>query len=546
MGFNITKNNQSLKKIFIHIVLMLCLTASFAQPLELQGDLRVHDPVMVKEGDTYYIFSTGPGISIKTSKDKIHWKNSGRVFDKDALPAWHKNDIPEQDGHLWAPDISYRNGKYHLYYSVSAWMNFNSSIGYATNATLNAEDPRYEWVDEGKVIDFRTGGEGVNVIDPNIFVDVDKRVWLLYGSYKAGLRMTELNVRTGLLAAKSPTLTTLTTALGEGVFLIKDENYYYIFASRGICCKGLESNYQVVVGRAENLQGPYLTKDGGSWMDNKYSVMLAGSYEEPGRGHNGFFTEGDTTYMLYHAYSRKADGKSLLNICPLYVDSSGWPTPEHTGKLFKRVDASQGRNAGKKVACVGNSITEGAAASNRAATSYVARLSAMLGNNYNVGNFGLSGATACRNTYKPYLSTKSFSDAVAFQPDVVTIMLGTNDSQPRVWNTGDFAASFEADLTAMVDTFLSLKSKPKVYLCLPIPIVPNTRWPHQPEVLAGKIIPKIKNVARQKNLEIIDCYTPLLDCAACYPDNDKLHPNDMGHELMAKQLYAMLKSYFKK
>lgn len=134
----------------------------------LKGDIRVHDPVMIKEGDTYYVFYTGKGIPVKTSKDKIHWRNAGRVFDTTALPAWHKTDIPNQ-----APDIIYYKGRYYLYYSVSAWMNFNSSIELATNTTLDPIKPDYKWIDEGQVISYKNGGEGVNVIDPNMFVDKD-------------------------------------------------------------------------------------------------------------------------------------------------------------------------------------------------------------------------------------------------------------------------------------------------------------------------------------------------------------------------------------
>jgi arabinan endo-1,5-alpha-L-arabinosidase len=148
----------------------------FSQPLQanrilenngLKGNLMVHDPSAIRQGNTYYIFSTGKGVSVKTSTDRINWKNAGRIFDSVNLPSWYKTDIPNQDGSLWAPDIHYSNGKYHLYYSVSAWMNFNSSIGYASNTTLDRNDPNYKWVDEGQVISYKNGGEKVNVIDPN-------------------------------------------------------------------------------------------------------------------------------------------------------------------------------------------------------------------------------------------------------------------------------------------------------------------------------------------------------------------------------------------
>ncbi len=302
----------------------------------LKGDLRVHDPVMIKEGDTYYVFATGRGVSIKTSQDRIQWKNAGRVFDSTSLPVWHKTDIPNQDGSLWAPDIHYRDGKYHLYYSVSAWMNFNSSIGYASNTTLDRNKPGYKWIDHGQVISYKNGGEGVNVIDPNIFTDKDGKVWLVYGSYKAGLRMVELDPKTGKLKSETPQLVTLTTSLGEGVFIIRDPDYYYIIASRGKCCAGMESTYQMVTGRSKTVTGPYLNKQGESWVENMYTLFLAGDSTAPGKGHNGFFTEHDTTFIVYHAYTRAARGASLLNIKPLYEDQQGWPTIENTGRLFRR------------------------------------------------------------------------------------------------------------------------------------------------------------------------------------------------------------------
>ena len=121
----------------------------------LKGDLRVHDPCMIKAADRYYVFSTGKGIRIKTSDDRIHWKNAGRVFTDSTLPAWHTRDIPNQDGNLWAPEIQFFHGTYYLYYAVSAWMNFHSSIGLATNTTLDPNAPGYRWVDRGQVISYR-------------------------------------------------------------------------------------------------------------------------------------------------------------------------------------------------------------------------------------------------------------------------------------------------------------------------------------------------------------------------------------------------------
>ena len=98
----------------------------------------------------------------------------------------------------------------------------------------------------------------------------------------------------------------------------------------------MNSTYQIVMGRSKDVHGPYLNKEGESFVDNKYSLLLAGDSTEPGRGHNGFFTEHDTTFIVYHAYTRSVNGASLLNIKPLYIDAAGWPTMDVTGTLFKR------------------------------------------------------------------------------------------------------------------------------------------------------------------------------------------------------------------
>lgn len=211
------------------------------------------------------------------------------------------------------------------------------------------------------------------------------------------------------------------------------------------------------------------------------------------------------------------------------------------GILFPTCAKSDVNGTRIKIACVGNSITEGAAASDRVRKGYVGQLSTMMGSAYDVRNFGVSGATACRNTYKPYNECDKYEEAKAFLPDIVTIALGTNDSQPRVWNEGDFAANFEADLIYLCETFESLPSKPKIYLCLPIPIYPNTTWPHQPKVLAEQIIPLIKKVAAAKGYPVIDLYSALSGHEECYPETDKLHPNDAGHKLIAETIFPILK-----
>jgi len=118
--------------------------------LEPQGFVqRTHDPVIAHEGDTYYVYSTGSRIPFICSKDMANWEFCGRVFEKD--PTWIR-DVNPNLVDLWAPDISFFNGKWHLYYAASNFGNQNSAIGLATNVTLDPNKPDYKWVDQGIVL----------------------------------------------------------------------------------------------------------------------------------------------------------------------------------------------------------------------------------------------------------------------------------------------------------------------------------------------------------------------------------------------------------
>ncbi|HEX9935178.1 MAG TPA: family 43 glycosylhydrolase, partial [bacterium] len=126
--------------------------------------IQVHDPVMIRQDGTYYLFCTGMGISRWSSQDLVNWKREKPVFDK--APAWAVQAVPGYRGHTWAPDISYHNGRYVLFYSVSAFGKNTSCIGLATNKTLHPDDPEYKWVDHGKVVESVPGRDMWNAIDP--------------------------------------------------------------------------------------------------------------------------------------------------------------------------------------------------------------------------------------------------------------------------------------------------------------------------------------------------------------------------------------------
>src|SRR5688572_7181705 len=153
--------------------------------------IRVHDPVMFRQADTYYLFCTGAGISVFSSKDMMNWKNEKPDFD--VPPAWAVEAIPGFKGHIWAPDISFSNGLYYLYYSVSAFGKNTSCIGVATNPTLDPNDKNYKWTDHGKVIQSVPGRDLWNAIDPNLAYDGNQQPWLVFGSFWSGMKLVKMN-----------------------------------------------------------------------------------------------------------------------------------------------------------------------------------------------------------------------------------------------------------------------------------------------------------------------------------------------------------------
>jgi len=173
------------------------------QPYQLRGDIRqVHDPSIIKEGRTFYLFSTRAGISVRCSTDFVEWRLCGDVFAH--LPEWAVKDVPGLRG-LWAPDVSYFNGKYHIYYSASTFGSNRSSIGLVTNQTLDPTSDKYRWVDQGKVIGSNPTDDW-NAIDPNIVLDEQDQPWLSFGSFWGGIKLRKLDHATGKLASHDQTL----------------------------------------------------------------------------------------------------------------------------------------------------------------------------------------------------------------------------------------------------------------------------------------------------------------------------------------------------
>ena len=291
------------------------------------GDIHVHDPLMVKQGRTYYVFSTGGGIQIRTSTDLVRWRFAGTVFA--TIPSWVTDAVgPISD--LWAPDVSYFNGLYHLYYAGSQFGMNTSVIGLATNTTLDPSSPRYHWHDRGLVIQ-STASDDFNAIDPSVVFDTTHVPWLVFGSFWSGIKLRRLDARMGKPSTADTTLYSLATRAApdaiEAPYIVHRGRYYYLFVSFDFCCRGAQSTYRIMVGRARRVTGPYVDDHGWRMMDGAARQVLAGYGRYRGPGGQSIFVQGKTYWLVYHYYDAVAGGISKLQIRSLRWTSTGWPEP---------------------------------------------------------------------------------------------------------------------------------------------------------------------------------------------------------------------------
>jgi lysophospholipase L1-like esterase len=183
-----------------------------------------------------------------------------------------------------------------------------------------------------------------------------------------------------------------------------------------------------------------------------------------------------------------------------------------------------------KVACVGDSLTSGFKMVKPEINAYPAQLGKLLGDGYEVKGFAEPGRTALQKAERPLWKEKVFADAVAWNPDMVVICLGTNDSWPAIW--AKLGGEFDGDLRAMIDTFAKLPSHPKIYLCVPTPLYLDT-IPDQQKIMLEEVNPTIRKVAKETGCKLIDFYTPLFGKADLFQD-DKVHPLPTAGAAMAQ------------
>ncbi|WNV85856.1 arabinan endo-1,5-alpha-L-arabinosidase [Umezawaea sp. Da 62-37] len=299
------------------VTAMAPTTLAYAAPGRVTGDIGVHDPSIVKQpAGGYLVAHTGDNIALKTSTDRTAFRNAGSAFPNGA--SW-TTAYTGGSRNLWAPDLSYRNGQYYMYYSASTF-GVNKSAIFLATSTSGASGT---WTNRGLVVESRTSDD-FNAIDPDLVVDDQGRWWLSFGSFWSGVKMIALNPSTGLRS--DSTIRSIAGRNGgpiEAPNIVKHGSYYFLFVSFDYCCRGASSTYRVMVGRSSSVTGPYSDRNGVAMTSGGGTQILASEGGVHGPGHQDVFTDTDSDILSYHYYNDS--GTSLLGINWLGWDSAGWP-----------------------------------------------------------------------------------------------------------------------------------------------------------------------------------------------------------------------------
>jgi len=291
-------------------------TANAPADEALLGDTRVHDPSLWIEQGRWFVFHTGEGLQRLSSEDGRTWRRLAPVFAAGQEPHWWGELVPAHKGRdVWAPKLFKLGHRYLTLYSISTFGKNVSAIGLASADAPDAA----EWRDEGPVVRSQAG-DHFNAIDPDLMVAADGRLWMSYGSFWRGIQLTELDRQT--LRPIGPTRTVAAHEGGiEAPTLVQRGGWTWLFVSWDFCCRGVESTYNIRVGRARSPEGPFLDREGRDLAAGGGTLVEAGGRRWKGPGHQDVF--GD--WLVRHAYDVHDNGLPHLRVSRLVWGEDGWP-----------------------------------------------------------------------------------------------------------------------------------------------------------------------------------------------------------------------------
>ena len=210
---------------------------------------------------------------------------------------------------------------------------------------------------------------------------------------------------------------------------------------------------------------------------------------------------------------------------------NGGKSAKPDGTVDGAKSAKSGKSGRTRIACVGDSITYGCFVMGQPWNSYPRQLGRMLGDGYVVANFGYTNRTAIRTADHPYTAERLYRRSLEFRPDIVLIMLGTNDSKACNWD----AAAYHRDMIRLIESYQELESHPEVILMLPPPVFTIQRrvlWDIRQNTLTREVIPMLRKIAGEKDLRLIDTHGPFLMRRELFVDG--VHPNAAGAKRLAE------------
>lgn len=288
-------------------------------------DLRLHDPSTLVRGEDgdWWLFATGRQVISAHSPDLEKWSYLDPVLAEP--PAWAVEIAPgNKKHHYWAPDIIRSGDQWLLYYSVSEFGKNTSAIALATSPTLDPKSPDHRWTDRGVVI--RSGkGDDYNAIDPAMLLD-EGRLWMSFGSFWGGIFLVELDPKTGLrVSPDSPVHQIAWAKEIEAPTLYRRGEYYYLFVNHGLCCRGKDSTYRVLVGRSKKITGPYVDDQGKDLMQSGGRAVIATQGDFIGPGHIGLLEDKGQEWASMHFYDGTKNGQPTFALRKLRWTEDGWP-----------------------------------------------------------------------------------------------------------------------------------------------------------------------------------------------------------------------------